>query len=279
MTASAADTTARTLASIFPRALPIVAVLHLPPLMGYAGFAGTEAVIENALRQLEAIEAAGMDGVLVENEYDLPHRFTPGPECVATFAIVCHEVACRARIPVGGEILAHHPQGSLASVKAVSGRFVRTDFFVDRVRTDGGVEVEVDPDAILAYRAWIGAGDVALWTDVQVKYSTMLEAKSIAESARQAEAAGSDGIVVTGRASGDPPVLDDLRTVKAATTLPVIVGSGLDADNAADLLGVADAALVGTSLKTGTTIDRARAERLMTAVARVREGRAAAAGA
>src|SRR5687767_4391268 len=104
--------------------------------MGYPEFGGIEGVIENALRQLEDIQEAGLDGVLVENEYDLPHRFEPGPECVATFAIVCHEVARAARIPLGGEILSHHPQASLAAVKAVGGSFIRTDFFVDRVRTD-----------------------------------------------------------------------------------------------------------------------------------------------
>lgn len=260
------------LSSLFEKPLPIIAVMHLPPLMGYPEHPGMLQVLANALMQLERIEAAGMDGVLVENEYDLPHRFEPGPECVAPFAIVCHEVARHAHIPVGGEILSHHPQGSLAAVKAVGGRFIRTDFFVDRVRADGRV-VDVDPAEILAYRSFINAGDVAVWTDIQVKYTEMIEPKPIARSAAEAEAAGSDGIVVTGRASGDPPTLADLRAAKSGTSLPVIIGSGLDATNAADLLGIADAALVGTSLKTGPLIDGARANALMEAVRRLRESR------
>ncbi len=260
----------RDLNSIFARRLPIVAVLHLPPLLGSERFAGTSVVVENALSQLADIEAAGMDGVLVENEYDLPHRFEPGPECVASFAIVAHEIAKHAHIPVGCEILSHHPRGSLATTRAIGGAFARTDFFVDRVRTDSGMEVEVDPAEIIAYRASIGGQGIALWTDVQVKYSTMLEAKPIEESARQAEAAGSDGVVVTGRASGDPPTLDDLRAAKRGTRLPVIVGSGLDTGNARELLAIADTALVGTSLKTGTVIDLAKARRLMEVVEEIR---------
>ncbi len=264
----------RGLKAIFAKPLPIIAVMHLPPLMGYEGHPGMAAVLENAMRQLEDIEAAGMDGVLVENEYDLPHRFEPGPECVASFAIVCHEVAKRATIPVGGEILSHHPRGSFASVKAVGGKFIRTDFFVDRVRAGDRV-VDVDPAEILAYRSSIRADEVALWTDVQVKYSTLVESKPIEQSAREAEAAGSDGVIVTGTASGVKPVIGDLLAAKRGTSLPIIIGSGLDAENAAELMAVADAALVGTSLKTGASIDRGKAERLMGVVGRLRNGRGA----
>lgn len=260
------------LSSLFDKPLPIIAVMHLPPLMGYPEHPGMLQVLANALMQLERIEAAGMDGVLVENEYDLPHRFEPGPECVAPFAIVCHEVAKHARIPVGGEILSHHPQGSFAAVKAVGGRFIRTDFFVDRVRSGDRV-IEVDPAEILAYRSSINGEEIALWTDVQVKYTEMVVPKPIGQSAAEAEAAGADGIVVTGKASGDPPTLEDLRAAKAGTSLPIIIGSGLDATNAVDLLGIADAALVGTSLKTGTMIDAAKAGALMDVVRRLRESR------
>jgi membrane complex biogenesis BtpA family protein len=263
----------RAVTDVFESPLPIIAVMHLPPLPGYAEHPGMSAVLENALAQLEAIEAAGMDGVLVENEYDLPHRFEPGPECVAAFAIVCHEVAKRARIPMGGEILAHHPRGSFAAVKAAGGRFIRTDFFVDRVRIGDGRVIDVDPGEILAYRSHIDGDGIALWTDIQVKYSTMVEPKPIEQSAREAQAAGSDGVVVTGTASGDPPTIEDLRAAKRGTSLPVIIGSGLDAGNALDLLVIADAALVGTSLKTGRMIDHAKAGWLMEVVAGLRAER------
>lgn len=263
----------RSLGETFARPLPIIAVMHLPPLPGCQGFPGMEAVIENALRQLEAIEAVGMDGVLVENEYDLPHQFEPGPECVAAMAVVTSAVARQACIPVGAEILSHHPHGSLAVVKATGGRFIRTDFFVDRMRTESGHAVEPDPQEMLEYRAAIGGEGIAIWTDIQVKYATMLEDKPIRESARQADAAGSDGVVVTGAASGVRPTLDDLVEAKNGTSLPVIIGSGLDEENAAELLALADAALVGTSIKTGVTIDRVKAERLMAVVGKLRSGR------
>jgi hypothetical protein len=39
--------------------------------------------------------------------------------------------------------------------------------------------------------------------------------------------------------------------VKAATTLPVLVGSGVRADNVAEIMAAADGVIVGSSLKHG----------------------------
>ena len=52
----------------------IVGVIHLPPLPGYPASPGIEKVVEKALRDLEALEAGPVDGILVENEEDRPHR-------------------------------------------------------------------------------------------------------------------------------------------------------------------------------------------------------------
>ena len=55
-------------------AKPIIGVIHLPPLPGYAASPAIAAVVAKALRDLAALEVGGVDGVLVENEEDRPHR-------------------------------------------------------------------------------------------------------------------------------------------------------------------------------------------------------------
>jgi predicted TIM-barrel enzyme len=53
--------------------------------------------------------------------------------------------------------------------------------------------------------------------------------------------------------------LDDLRAVSDAVGAPVLVGSGLTAQNAQLLAAVATGAVVGTSIKVGERVDLDRA--------------------
>jgi membrane complex biogenesis BtpA family protein len=236
--------------ALFKTPKPVIGMIALPPLMGYPEFAGMDPLIERALGDLQTLEQGGVDAVCIENDYDHPHTLRAGPEIIAAFTRVASEVTRRARVPVGLEVLLNDWRASLAIAQAAGARFVRLDFFVDRVRIQAGL-VEPEPEAILAYRKQIQAEGIALFTDIQVKYSTLLEeGKTLATSARQAITHGADAIVVSGRVTGEPPTLADLREARlAAGAFPVLIGSGLAPQNAGELLHVADGALVGTSLK------------------------------
>jgi predicted TIM-barrel enzyme len=117
----------------------------------------------------------------------------------------------------------------------------------------------------------IGGDDIMILADIQVKYATMLVERSLAESAALAAEKGADAIVVSGDATGQPPSAAAVGEAKSgAGPVPVILGSGLDADNAAELLAVADGAIVGTSLKVGEIIAAERVCELV-AIARALE--------
>jgi membrane complex biogenesis BtpA family protein len=229
---------------------PIIGVLALPPLLGYPAFAGMTALLDRALGDLHTLEAGGVDGVLIENDYDHPHTLTGGPEIVASFTRVADEVMRHAHLPIGLEVLLNDWRATLAIAQAVGAGFVRLDFFVDRVRIGAGL-IEPEPEAIIAYRKKIGAEAVVLCTDIQVKYSTLLEeGKPLSASARQAIGHGAGAIVVTGRVTGEPPTQADLQAAHdAAEGCPVLIGSGLAPQNAGRLMRVADGAIVGTALK------------------------------
>ena len=59
-------------------------------------------------------------------------------------------------------------------------------------------------------------------------------------------------MIITGKWTAESPSLKDLEEVrKSVGNFPVLVGSGANKDNIADLLVYADGVIVSTSLKTG----------------------------
>jgi membrane complex biogenesis BtpA family protein len=234
----------------FPAGKPVIGVIHLPPLPGYPGSPGLAAVVAHALAELATYRVGALDGVLVENENDQPHRVEGGRETVAVMTAVTRELVAAARsLPVGIEILLNDPEASLAVAMAAEAAFIRTDYFVDEMSRPEYGPMRVAPEVVMAYRAGIGAEHVLVFADIQVKYAQMLAPQTLAESSRRAREAGADAIVVTGTRTGEPPSPDELRTARSgAADCPVLVGSGLAAGNAAELLALADGAIVGTSL-------------------------------
>jgi uncharacterized protein len=80
-----------------------------------------------------------------------------------------------------------------------------------------------------------------------------------------------DGLVVSGRATGEATPLEDVKRVRSAVPdVPILVGSGVTPETAAELLSVADALIVGTALKhdgdVTQPVDPARVRRLVDAV-------------
>ncbi len=235
----------------FPAAKPLIGVIHLPPLPGYPGSPGLAAVVAHALAELAVYRVGGLDGVLVENELDQPHRVTAGRETIAVMTAVTRELVAAARMPVGIEILLNDPEASLAVALAADAAFIRTDYFVDEMRRPEHGTMRIAPGQVIAYRAGIGAEHVLILADIQVKYASMLAPRTLAESAREAREQLADAIVVTGTRTGHAPGPDDVLSAReGAGDCPVLIGSGLHPSNARALLEVADGAIVGTSLMT-----------------------------
>jgi membrane complex biogenesis BtpA family protein len=254
---------------LFPRPKPLIGMIPLPPLPGCPDHPGMDAVIGAALADLAALESAGFDAVLIENDNDQPHAIGVSAEIREAFAVVAGRVVDRARMPVGMEIL-YDMEATVAVARQVGAAFARLDVFVDAVETRWGV-VPASAAAITAHRRDPDARDPLLLTDLHVKHARLLAARSLRESAIESVARGSAGLIVTGDWTGRPPSLADLRTAKeAAGDTPVVIGSGLTVANAPALLRVADAAIVGTSLKTGGRMDREQAAALAAAVEALR---------
>ena len=250
---------------LFGHGKVIIGMIHLPPLPGYPESRGIQYAIRHATGDLHTLESGGASGVLIENEYDRPHRILAEPETTAAMTRITRAVVQESESArIGCEILLNDPKASLAVARMSGASFIRTDYFVDRMTRPEYGEFEIDPDGLLEYRTSIGADDVLILADIQVKYASMVEPRPLAESARTALEHGADAVIVTGSMSGNAPQVGDLR--EAAQGLPVLVGSGLTPGNAAELLAACDGAIVGTALMTDGAVNPETLKSLMAAV-------------
>ena len=60
----------------------IIGAIHFAPLLGYKDFPGYEVVLKNAIEDLGAFQSGGVDGVIIENNYDIPHKIFVEKETV-----------------------------------------------------------------------------------------------------------------------------------------------------------------------------------------------------
>ena len=247
---------------IFGTTKPLIGVAHLLALPGHRGHPGMEGVITQALTDVQTLEAAGFDAIVVENDDDHPPYLGPNAAITRAFKATMEAIQAVAHIPVGLEIL-YDMLGTIELAAAVHAAFVRLDVFVDDVQTQYG-PLYAEGVSLNAARQRLHP-DLLLLTDVQVKHTTMMDAtKPLAQSVYEAVAAGADGVVVTGAWTGIAPTSGDLLIAKEAAN-----GSGLAAENIQELLAMSDGGIVASSIKTDGRVDPAKAAALVRAAGRV----------
>ncbi|MBI2041887.1 MAG: BtpA/SgcQ family protein [Candidatus Nealsonbacteria bacterium] len=231
----------------------IIGAIHFPPLSGYPEFPGLKIALNNALEDLKSFESGGVDAVIIENNYDTPHKISVSPETINDMKFLGGEIASSAKLTMGVSVLWNDYKAALSIAKAIKAKFIRIPVFVDKVKTNYRI-VTGSPEDVLKYRKKIGAENVALFADIQVKHAELLNKRPIEESAMEAIKAGADAIIITGKWTGDAPELSKLMAVrKAVGDFPILVGSGTDKNNISELFKYANGAIVSTSLKEGSS--------------------------
>jgi membrane complex biogenesis BtpA family protein len=251
----------------------LIGMVHLPPLPGSPRWDGSiERVIDTALTDARNLVDNGMDALVVENYGDVP--FTRGrvaASTVAAMTVIAREIRrALPETPLGVNVLKCDARSALGIAAAVGARFIRVNVLAGAVVADQGI-VETDAYELLRERRLLGT-DVAIFADVQGKHAVPLAPVEIEQQARDlASRSLADGLVVSGRATGDATPLGDVKRVRSAVPdVPILVGSGVTPETAAELLSIADALIVGTSLKrdgdVSNPVDPARVRRLVDAV-------------
>lgn len=265
----------------FGSSCPIVGMVHLPPLPGAPDYPESAldraAIRERAVTDARALVEGGVDGVVVENYGDAPFHPEDVPaHVVADMTALAGAVTDAVDVPVGINVLRNDATAALSVAAAVDASFVRVNVHTGARVTDQGV-IEGQAHETLRLREEIDA-NVAVFADVGVKHSAPLGDRSLREQVGDVVERGrADGLIVSGPATGEQTSQSDLRTVVEArddlgVDVPVFVGSGVTADSVADLLSIADGAIVGTAFKeSGVTMHPVDTDRVRSLVARASE--------
>ncbi len=258
----------RAISSILGRDRAIVAMVHVRALPGSPrATLSPREIARHAVEEARVLADAGFDAILLENMHDAPYLLREvGAETIAAFTRVACEVRAAVNLPLGVQILAGANRAALGVALAAECAFIRAEGFVFAGVADEGLLAEADAGPLLRYRRALGAAaqGIAIFCDIKKKHTAnaITADTTLAEHAHAAEFFGSDGVVVTGAATGMATPISDLSAARNACGLPVIAGSGATASSVRELLAVANAVIVGSDIKVDgvwwNPLDRAR---------------------
>lgn len=270
---------AHCLLDLFQVEKPIIGMVHSQPLPGSPRFKhyDLDAVYAFGVEEAQRLKKGGVDGLLLENAGDIPFSRPDdiGFETVSTMAVLARLIREATQLPLGIITVANAAIPALAIAHASGAQFVRVNQWVNAyVANEGFVEGQAGRAA--RYRSWIGADEVKIFADVHVKHGShaIVADRPLAEQARDAEFFEADVLIATGYRTGDATPRNEIEQIAASVSLPVIVGSGLNVHNCAELLRVADGAIIGSSVKTdgrmSSPVSVEKVDELMAAVKALR---------
>jgi hypothetical protein len=236
---------------LFPVNKPIIAMCHLKALPGDPGYdahKGIEWVVEMARADLRALQAGGVDGILFSNEASLPYLTTVEPITTACMARVIAELRGDLRVPFGVNVL-WDPTASIDLAVATGGQFVR-EIFTGVYASDYGLW-NTNCGAVIRHRHQVDGDHVRLFFNIVPESAVYLAERHIADIARSTVfVSGPDALCVSGLTAGAETPFETLKLVKDAVPDTVVfANTGVRATNVAQMLTIADGAIVGTTFK------------------------------
>lgn len=263
---------------VFSVQKPVIGMCHLQALPGDPGFdkaAGLKNVIELAAREIENLQEGGVDGILISNEFSLPYLTKTEPITAITMARIIGELNDRIQVPFGVNVL-WDATASIDLAVATGAKFVR-EIFTGVYASDFGIwDTNVGQTA--RHRMAVGGEDVRLLFNIVPEAAAYLAQRDMGSIAKSTVFnCRPDGVCVSGLTAGAATDTSVLQVVKNnAGDTPVIVNTGVRAENVKEQLAIADAAMVGTFFKKDgifeNAVDVTRVEALMAQVRELRQG-------
>jgi membrane complex biogenesis BtpA family protein len=266
------------LAAVFPNTFkPIIGMLHLPPLPGSYTYRGQslDDIIEYTLGEAEILASSGFDGFLMQNAGDRPAALEVCPEKVAYMSVIGAAIRrAHPAIPLGVNVCWNVPKATIAVCHAVGGSFIRLEHvYIGMAITAHGPVYGCAHEAT-QFLKLLDAKHIQIFADIYEAHSVPLGRVPIEQAAQQAtNACQAHAVVITGNTFGES--VEMIQAIKhSAPATVVMLGGGSSPTNVEQALRVADAIMVGRSLKTRpdllAPIERHKAESYMDAVRRTR---------
>lgn len=225
---------------VFKETKPIIGVIHLK---------GTDEadIRERAKREIELYLSGGLDGIIVED------YFGTYPNLVWALGYLQDQ---KVGIPYGVNCL-NFDSLCFKLARDFSCDFLQLDSVVGHVKPRD----EATLDAFFALER--PTCDALVLGGVRFKYQPVLSEHTVEEDIETAKGR-CDAICVTGDGTGMEAPIDKIRRFKLACgDMPLVICSGVNVDNCAEQLAVADGAVVGSFFKdTGKDTGDVSAEKI-----------------
>ncbi|MFT5750306.1 MAG: membrane complex biogenesis BtpA family protein [Ancylomarina sp.] len=230
----------------------IIGMIHVQALPGTPNHKMSLTEISAlAVKEAKQYDNANLDAIIIENMHDVPYlKRQVGPEVTAAMTIVAKAIRDAVSLPLGIQILAGANQEALAVARAADLDFIRAEGFVFGHVADEGY-IDSCAGELMRYRKMIGADKVKVFTDIKKKHSShaITSDVDIVETAHAAEFFLSDGVIITGSSTGKAADVRELDALKDSVSKPILIGSGITADNISKYWPFANAFIVGSHFK------------------------------
>jgi membrane complex biogenesis BtpA family protein len=226
-------------------------------------------VVDAALRDAAVLAAAGFDALMVENFGDAPFFADDVPDVtVAAMTRVVTEIRSVTSLPIGVNVLRNDGLAAAAIAMATGASLIRVNVLTGTMYTDQGTIV--GRAAEIARTLMTAPLQPLVLADVFVKHATPPPGLTVEQSALDTwERGGASALVVSGTGTGTEVDIEDARRIRRTIPdAPLVVGSGASASGIAQLAGIVDSIIVGTSLKAGdvsSPVDAGLAETFVSA--------------
>jgi len=257
---------------IFSRPKAVIGVIHCDPFPGSPKYRGksVSAIIDRALRDAENYILGGVHGLIVENHGDIPFSKPEdiGPETPALMAVITEKVRERFGVPLGINVLANAALPAFATALAGGADFIRVNQWANAYIANEGF-IEGAAAKALRYRSQLRAEHIRVFADSHVKHGShaIVADRSIQELTRDVDFFEADAVIATGQRTGDSATLEEIDEIRAATSLPLLVGSGVTPANVCQILARTQAVIVASALKVDgvwwNDVDRDRVKHFM----------------
>lgn len=252
---------------------PIIAMLHLDPLPGDPRFHygdNMETVVEHARADLRALQAGGVDGIIVSNEFSLPYQRRMNFVTPAAMARVIGELRSEIRVPLGVDAISDGA-ATIELAAAVSANFVRGTF--SGVYVGDGGWYNNDFSELMRRRAALHLDGLRMLYFINPESDRNLDTRPLSDIAKSTIfKAHPDGLCISANAAGQDVDEELISSVKrCAPEVAVLCNTGCRPDTIARKLAAGDAAVVGTYFKEGGRMENEKLENVRVDVKRVRE--------
>ncbi len=229
----------------------LIGMIHLPPLPNTPLYWGesVEYYIEYAVNEAEKLVRAGFDGFIVENYMDYPFSIRVNDPVRLSF-IESIVSALRNKFRdklIGLNILRNSGLESLSIACRNNLDFIRVNSFLETVLAPEGLLKPLAHE-LISYK-YSNKCLTKIFADINVKHSKPLM-DYVMVLKNTCSRGLVDGIIVTGEETGGfTPPAKVFIAKRICSGKKIIVGSGVNYDNIGLYVGLADALIIGTSIK------------------------------